>query len=71
MEVYTYLVDLPAGVSEMVTPCLGGYTIYIDSALTFEGRVKAYDHAMYHITHGDFDKTDVQQIESKAHKEAV
>lgn len=71
MEVYTYLVDLPAGVSEMVTPCLGGYTIYIDSALTFEGRMRAFRHALYHIEHGDFDKTDVQSIESEAHRKVV
>lgn len=70
MEIYTYYTELPSGVAEMVTPCFGGYTVYIDSTLTFEGRMKAFRHALHHIEHGDFDKDNVQSIEAEAHRNA-
>jgi len=69
MEVYVYLTDLPEGIHEAVTPCLGGFTVYIDNRLTYEDRIKAYKHAMYHILNDDFDRDDVQQIEAEAHHE--
>lgn len=68
MEIYAYTVSLPPGINEMVTPCFDGYTIYIDSNLTYEGRMKAFRHALHHITHEDFKKDNVQEIESVAHK---
>lgn len=67
-SIFVYLVKLPPGINEAVLPCLEGYTIYIDSCLTWEGRQKAYDHAMEHIENGDFEKNDVQKIEHEAHK---
>ncbi len=67
-DVYVYYVDLPEGVNEMVTPCLSGYTIYIDKNLTFEERKAAYMHALTHVKDEDFQKTDVQDIEVSAHK---
>lgn len=70
MEIYTYCTELPSGVAEMVTPCFGGYTVYIDSTLTFEERMRAFRHALHHIEHEDFDKDDVQQIEAVAHRSA-
>lgn len=62
-RIFVYLVKLPKGINEAVLPCLEGYTIYIDSRLTWEGRQEAYDHAMKHIENGDFEKNDVQEIE--------
>lgn len=67
-RIFVYLVKLPPGINEAVLPCLEGYTIYIDSRLTWEGRQKAYNHAMKHIRNGDFEKHDVQQIEYDAHR---
>lgn len=68
-DVYVYFVQLPNGVSEMILPCLdGGYTIYIDPRLSYQGRVKAYLHALRHIENCDWSKEDVQQIEEEAHK---
>ena len=69
MEVYVYLTDLPEGIHEAVTPCLGGFTVYIDNRLTYEDRTKAYKHAMYHILNDDFEKDNVQMIEVEAHRE--
>lgn len=62
------MVNLPAGINEMVTPCSGGYTIYIDDKLSPSGRRDAYRHALHHIINHDFEKEDVNQIEIEAHK---
>lgn len=68
-DTYVYLVELPKGVSEMVMPCLdGGYTIYINSRLSHQGKVKSYLHAMRHIENGDWEKNNVQEIEYENHK---
>lgn len=68
-EIFVYLVDLPDRIDEMVTPCLDGYTIYLNAKLTYRGRIKAYMHALEHVERNDWDKTEVQQIEYEAHKE--
>lgn len=66
-NVFTYIVDLPARINETVTPCLDGYTVYINCNLDREQQQKAYMHAVAHIMNNDFEKYDVQQIESEAH----
>lgn len=67
-DIYVYLTKLPRSIKEVVTPCQGGYTIYIDIDLDEISRMKAYRHALWHIEHFDFERDDVQMIESKAHK---
>lgn len=67
-DVFVYYVDLPSGINEMVTPCLDGYTIYIDARLDNKEREKAYRHALFHIQSNDFEEDDVQTIELRAHK---
>ena len=66
-EIFVYEVSLPYGVNETVTPCLSGYTVYLNSRLSYEQRKKAFAHALRHIRNKDFDKSDVQSIESNAH----
>ena len=67
-DVFVYLrEDMPCGVSEMVTPCPDGYTVYINASLDQEHRMRAYEHALSHIKNNDFEKNDVQEIESSAH----
>lgn len=66
---YTYLLDLPDGVNEMVCPCLDGFTIYINARLDHEHQQQAYRHALRHIERNDFDKEDVGMIETENHKE--
>ena len=46
----------------------GSYTILIDARASYEAQAAAYEHAMSHIRNGDFQKDDVQQIESVAHR---
>ena len=64
---YIFITDLPDGINEMMTPCFDGFTIYINNRLDEIGRLKAYYHAVSHILQKDFDKDDVQIIESGAH----
>jgi len=68
VDVYVYIVDLPERVDEMVTPCLDGYTVYLNARLSYAGRVKAYHHAIRHIERNDFENYDVQKIEEEAHE---
>ena len=68
-DVFVYLVDLPDGIDEYVTPCKDGHTIYIDARLDLAHRQKAYEHAMWHIEHDDFQRADIQQIEHAAHEQ--
>ncbi|MBO7726900.1 MAG: hypothetical protein J6S50_00455 [Oscillospiraceae bacterium] len=67
-DIYVYLVDLPTTVPEMVAPCIGGgFTIYLNARLSYQDRVKAYLHALEHVTRNDWSREDVQQIEKEAH----
>ena len=69
-RIFTYLIDMPTKVHEVVTPCLdGGYTVYINSKLSYQERVKAYNHALRHIANNDFwSEEDIQTIEARAHR---
>lgn len=69
-DVYVYFVRLPQQVNEIVTPCFGGFTVYIEERLDLPHRLKAYRHALRHIARNDFARDDVQAIEGEAHEEA-
>lgn len=67
-DIYVYIVRMPYGIKEAVSPCFGGYTVYISEDLSMQERHKAYQHALKHIKNGDFERHDVQKIEAEAHK---
>lgn len=67
-DIYTYITNLPDCVHEMVAPCYDGYTVYINEKLSSDDMYRAYCHAMAHIYRHDFDKQDVQIIETEAHQ---
>lgn len=67
-DIYVYIVKLPDKVNELVTPCEGGYTVWLSDRLDDEHRRKAYRHALRHIRNNDFEKDDVQQVEKDAHE---
>lgn len=67
-DIYVYLIELPDGVKEAVLACNGGYTVYIDPRQSKAGCLRSYQHALKHIMNHDFEKTDVQSIESQAHE---
>ena len=66
-DVFVYIVDLPENIAEMVVPCVGGYTVYLDAKLSYTGKLEAYHHALKHIDRNDFEKENVQKIEAEAH----
>lgn len=66
-DIFVYVVDLPEGVHEVVTPCHCGYTVYLNSMDNRETQMKAYGHALHHIENNDFEKNCVQSIELSAH----
>lgn len=68
IDVYVYEVRLPTGVHEMVCPCADGYTVYLNRMDEQHSKIKHYMHAVGHILEGDFQKDDVQGIETDAHR---
>lgn len=64
-DVNVVLMDFPSKKgNEMVVPNEdGSYTILINAGLNYESQLKAYEHAMSHITNDDFLKGNVQEIE--------
>ena len=66
----TLIVDFPVTcASEMVMQNAdGGYTILLNAKMSHERLQKAYLHALGHIMHNDFEKSDVQEIEYEAHR---
>lgn len=53
---------------ETVTPNIdGSYTIFIETSLSKKGQQEAFIHAMKHILGNDFEKIDIDKIETDAH----
>ena len=67
-DIFVYYTPLPEGVNEAVLSCIGGYTVYLDPRQSNDGLKRSYEHALRHIKNGDFFRTDVQSIETQAHK---
>lgn len=45
----------------------GSYTIFIETSLSKEAQQKAFVHAMKHILGNDFEKINIDKIETDAH----
>lgn len=55
-------------VHEAITPNEdGSVTIFLDKNMTFEAQQKRFLHAVKHLNGKDFDKNNVQEIETEAH----
>ena len=68
MSISYQVILMDMTVNEVVTENEdGSYTIFINSRMNYEKQMKAYLHAMKHITGNDFQKDDVQSIEYLAH----
>lgn len=70
-DIFVYLVDLPPKIAEMIAPCENGFTVYLNSRLSYQDRVKAYMHALKHVERNDWNKDNVQMIEKEAHDGTV
>lgn len=68
-DVNVHLVNFQAPGREMVVPNEDdSYTILINAKLSQDEQLKAYQHALSHINHRDFEKQDIQSIEFQAHE---
>lgn len=67
-DIFVYVTKLPPRIYGFSCPCLEGYTVYIDEGLDERRRREVYAHELKHIRERDFEKEDVQSIESSAHK---
>ncbi len=69
-EINVQLLDMDTKIPEhLVKNSDDSYTIFLNARLSYESRLKSYHHALKHIQEDDFCKEDVQEIESKSHKE--
>ena len=67
-DVNIFLVNFSTSGKEMVVQNEdGSYTVLINAKLSQDGQLKAYQHALNHIDNGDFEKSDVQNIELQTH----
>lgn len=64
MGAYVMLLDMPYGLKGCTCEnCDGGYTILINSKLSYEQQKKTLLHEVSHILGNDFEKHDVDIIE--------
>ena len=62
------LINMPAKIKSQITKNEdGSFSVFINAGLNYESRLEAYKHELRHIKQDDFDKVDVQEIESEAH----
>ena len=54
-------------VNEMIAPCDCGYSVYIKDELPEDKIVEAFYHAYVHNKNNDFTRSDIQDIEARAH----
>lgn len=67
-EINVQILDMDTMIPEhLVKNADGSYTILINAKLSQDGQLKAYQHALNHITNEDFEKSNVQNIELHAH----
>ncbi len=67
MTINVQFIDLPNGVSEIVTPNEdGSHTVFLNARHTAEKNREAYKHAVDHIRNNDFQSDmTAQEIESQ------
>ena len=46
----------------------GGYTVFLNSRWSSEMQRKCFEHALSHVLHNDWEKSDVNQIERERHE---
>ncbi len=62
------MIDLPGAIRGFTMLDLdGNYNVYISARLSTPGQKRALDHEIRHIKRGDYDRTNVEEIEAAAH----
>lgn len=58
------MIDMDTMVHEQViNNSDGSYTIFLNSRLSYDENIDGFYHAMYHIEHNDFDRSDINKVE--------
>ena len=71
-DIYVYIIPFPTlKATEMVVPCDGGYTVYLNAKMSKNRLLEAYNHALTHIKNHDWEKDDVNQIEFLAREKTA
>lgn len=69
MTVNTQLINMDVLIAERVIKNNDdSYTVLLNSRLSHERLIEAYNHAIQHIQNSDFEKADSNQIEFNAHR---
>ena len=69
LDSYVRFADMPTSIHALICQNSDGtYTIVINSRIGSAAQLEAYLHELEHINNNDFEKTDVQSIEMKAHE---
>lgn len=67
-DVNCVMADMPAAIKAYtVLNSDDSYTIILNSRLNYEQHLKSYAHELFHIENGDYEKTNVDLIEFRAH----
>ena len=68
-DIFVRIVDLNGKVTEAVTENEDGtYTVFISARLDPHAQRERFEHALRHIRYCDFEKSDVQTVETAAHR---
>lgn len=63
------LIDLDTMVGETICKNADdSYTVFLNARWSSEMQRKCFEHALSHVLHGDWEKSDVNQIEGERHK---
>lgn len=67
-DYHVQLIDMEYGIHEQVIKASDGHhTILLNARDADNQRIKGYEHAIEHLRNDDFEKADVQKIETEAH----
>lgn len=67
-DIFVRVVRLPLRIRGMCAPGVDGMNIYLNENLNREQQREAFLHEMRHIANNDFEETDVQMVEVRAHR---
>ena len=70
LDINTQIIDMDVLVGEQIIKNNDdSYTILLNARLSHERQLECYRHALLHISSDDFEKTNADEIEYKAHGE--
>lgn len=62
-DVFVYQIELVKNVYGITLPCVDGYTVYLNSLISENQKLKAYEHELRNIDNGDYENISSSLIE--------